>query len=139
MISVRQALVRDYETYVSWLKAHEWPVLPREALPSRGYLAFDQNADGSLSSERPLAMAWLYDTDSTICWLEWFATNPSVSRELKIEALEQLVDQVASVAKNLGFKTIFSAVKHPTLLDVLQRKSFTANDSGMTHLGRQLW
>ncbi len=82
----------DMPEVSSWFVKHKWPISPGpEILPDTAYIA---EIDGV-----PLAVSWIYLTNSTIFWLEWVATNPNykvksiISLKKLSKALLELIPQ----------------------------------------------
>lgn len=124
--SLRTFEASDYSDVASWWKAHNWPVLPIEALPKLGFIV------------PGVCAGWLYETDSTLCWLEWVVSNPLTSKEERSVALDEVISSLLSRAKELGFKQVFTTVVHPKLVDRYKNHGFVVTDQAMTNLIRSL-
>jgi hypothetical protein len=115
-------LEKDYKTLCEWWSGHEgWPAIPEVFLPKVGLIV-----DG-------LCAGFLYQTDSGFAWLEWVVGNPQADKEARSEALDLLVKELLRVAKELGFQAVFSAIKHPGLLERYEKFGFNVTDRGMNH------
>lgn len=122
----RIELDQDYPSACAWWKAHNWPVLPKEALPEVGYIVPE------------ICAAWLYRSDSSIAWIEWIIANPESDKEVRSEALDLLIQTVSSHAKELGFKFLFSSASHPHLIERYKLHGFHISDTAMTNLIKAL-
>ena len=111
----------DYDTLCSWWKSYDWPPIPLEALPQQGLII-----DG-------VCAGFIYQTDSSIALMEWIVGNKQSNAILREEKLTELVVGLKSMAKTLGFTTVFSAVKHPNLIKIYENNGLVATDSHMHH------
>ena len=117
-----------YEMIASWWRAHEWPVIPREALPGFGLVMFDENNNG-------ICAGFLYKTDSTFAILEWVVGNPVyLKKPERSEALDELIKGLIAHAKDYGYKLIFGYTKKDRLIKRYVDAGFTKTDEGMTHV-----
>ncbi len=114
-----------FETIGSWWTAQGWPVIPLSHLPRTGIVVL---VDG-----KPAAAAWIYKTDSAICWLEWVVADPQVRGELRSSVLSVLISTGKIVAKSLGFDEAFMTIKHDSLGKRIQAHGFVARDEGATN------
>lgn len=118
----------DHHSIVSkWWEAQKWPVIPLEMLSKNGLLV--ETDDGRLA-----CAGWLYSTDSKISWVEWIVANPDVRREERSKALDYLIETLTTTARVLGFNTLFSSVKHPLLIDRMQKHGFHVTDKNMSNM-----
>ena len=70
-LNIRELVSADMPEICEWYVKHKWPVAPGpNILPSLAYIA---EVNG-----KPLAVIWVYLTNSSIFWYEWVATNPDV-------------------------------------------------------------
>lgn len=122
---------KHYETVCSWWKQHKWDVVPTGLLPKHGIVIYD--------GDTPAAAGWVYSTDSKICWIEWIVVNPTLKRNIRGAAIEELIEALQALAKELGFLVAFTSVRVPRLIKRLELKGFVASESGMTNLTRVLW
>lgn len=114
-------LQKDYPTLEKWWASHNWPAVPREALPETGLIIDDMCA------------GFMYKTDSCLAWIEWIVANKEAPRTLRAISLQKLVKGLQAEAKAQGFTKVFSAVKHPNLIKLYQELGFMQTDGEMTH------
>lgn len=84
-----------------WRKARKVPAVPEEALPKTGSVCLRD--DGT-----PIAMAWLYLTNSKMTYFAWPVTSPQAAPREAKEALTLLIVELHTLARVLGFSIIFS-------------------------------
>ncbi len=119
-----------YKIICSWWDAHKWPSIPMESLPQTGIII---TIDGE-----PICAVWLYKSDSNLCWMEWMISNPKSPKAHREIALPLLIDTCTNVAKQMGFKIIFTSIKHTRLLKRLTGAGFNVDDTNATNLTKVL-
>lgn len=68
-IKIRELVDDDIAEVSEWFVRHKWPIAPSKSLlPDLAYIAE--------IDDTPLAVIWVYLTNSSIFWFEWVATNP---------------------------------------------------------------
>ena len=120
---------RDYEQMVSWHVSWKWPVLPKECFSKRGYIVFRGSVD--------LYSCFLYETDSSLCWMEWFVGNKKTTKDQRKNAKKFLINHVIEEAKSLGFRALFTSVKEGVLLNDLKDCGFIP-ETGMINCTKPL-
>lgn len=129
MITIGAFTPADYPMVAKWWKAHGWPVLPLEALPEGGgVIAYEGTT--------PLCAAWLYKTNSSISWMEWFISNPDAPKRCRSLGLDAVIAELDTRAKAQGFKIIHTSMRHPGLIRRMKSHGFIVVDEGMTNLAR---
>lgn len=121
---VRLYKPEDYETVAGWWKEWGWPPILEGHLPKIGVIV-----DGK-------AAAWLYQTDSDVAFLEWFVT--SKEREGREEAKSAVIQALTGIAKELGYKSVFSFVRNQHLIKTFQRNDYELCDEQMSILVRNI-
>jgi hypothetical protein len=115
---------KHYETIGEWWKAQKWPVLPLKTLSKTGIVV--------TLNDKPAAACWIYQTDSSICWLEWVVCNPEVRREARTDVLSTLIQSAKDVAQAMGFESIFTSLKNESMAHRIKSHGFHATDTGVT-------
>ena len=94
----------DYEELRNWWGEWELPQHHPEVLSENGLII---NIDGV-----NIASAFIYSTDSYICWLEHLTTNKKawllLSAEQRLDILDKLGKAIFEKAKAMGFKLTFT-------------------------------
>lgn len=111
----------DYETLSTWWTGYDFPVVPKECLPENGLII-----DG-------LCAGFIYKTDSNIAIMEWIIGNKEADSGARKAALEDLIKSLTDMARSLGYKRVFSMVKHPNLIQLYKENGFLESDTNMTH------
>jgi hypothetical protein len=123
-------IAKHYPIVSDWWARRKWPVIPTESLTPNGIIV--QNGDNYICA------AWLYKTDSNLCWMEFFIGSPDASKRNLSNGLDMLIESLTALAKNMGFKFIFTSMSHKGLLGRMKKHGFNAMDSGMTNLIRSI-
>ena len=94
----------DYEELRSWWESWGLPQHHQNVLSENGLIISVNGVN--------IASAFIYSTDSYICWLEHLTSNKKewllLSQEEKLDILNKLGDAVFEKAKEMGFKLTFT-------------------------------
>jgi len=115
----------------SWWQGHNFSVIPHDALPKTGYIAVNEDKE-------MVCAAWLYRTDSTLAWMEWYISNPVAAKTEVSEGLDMVINKLTDEAKESGFHTIFTSMKHGGLIRRMQKHGFGISEDNATNLVRVL-
>jgi hypothetical protein len=110
-LKYRYYTVDDYGTLSKWWIDWDWAVLPPALLPKIGIIVSNGGED--------VAAAFLYKTDSCVCWAENFISSRTSKRENRQGAIEFLVKVLSEVAKENGFSIMMSSIQHEGLIKKL--------------------
>lgn len=116
----------DYSEVAGWWLDQNWPIIPQDHLPEFGFIV------------PGIAAGFLYKTDSNFALLEFVIANPNSSKEDRANALDLVIENLILLAQELGFKSIFSSVTHPKLIDRYVNHGFIITDKNMTNLIRSI-
>jgi hypothetical protein len=114
-MNIRPVKYSDYEQLKGWWEFWKFPSPPIDALPK-----YDEELTTGLMvsiNDVNVCAGFLYETNSTICWLEFIVANPNVSKEDRGNCLDRLIEEFTIEAKKYGFNTIFSSIKNESLLN----------------------
>lgn len=124
MISIRPITDSDYETLVNFWRDWGWTPPPKDFLPDVGMITFE--------GDTPINAAFLYITNSKVCWLEWVISNKNYkNRELRKFALNLLLETLINVAKNNEYKYIYTVLKHEGLAKAYIEQGFIEGDTNI--------
>lgn len=123
---------KDYQDVAAWWKAWGWPEIPREALPEMGLIVSE--------GEVKICAGFLYRTDSCMCCIDFFVSNPEAEKKQRDAAMQMLINSLVGKAKESGFKAVFSFVRRKDggLIRRMIRAGYTVTDREMCHLVRGL-
>lgn len=113
-LTVRPITLADEPILTSWWLMHGWEPVGSANWPKNGALA---SLDG-----RPLAAAFLYLTDSSMCIVEWVVANPLSDKIERRAAIDLVIGSLVKKAKELGYSFAYTNIVHKRL-----QKSFEAN------------
>ncbi|MBJ6762861.1 hypothetical protein JGU66_19025 [Myxococcaceae bacterium JPH2] len=115
MVPVRYDPAQHFEQVQSWY-AHRNEVLTPDALPRVGFIVPGK------------AAGFLYQTDSSVAWIEGLVASPSLSKAERLGVVDAIVVAVCEESRKLGFKTLLGY----TVLDVVVER---AKRLGFGHVG----
>lgn len=113
-----------YDTYLKWCEGHEFPI-PSEKLPEKVLVTY--------VSDLAIYCLWLYETNSSILWVGWPASNKEVPFDAREGGLGYTLDSATCVAKELGFSVLFTTSGTGSVIDSLEDKRFIKGDSNVSH------
>lgn len=87
---------KHYELLLSWWKHRGLPGIPKDDLPSVGFMSYWE--------DKPLMSAFLTLTNVNYCLFGTFCANPETHHEDREAALSALSEAASEIAKGLGFK-----------------------------------
>ena len=98
----------DYDTLVSWWKAWEFGIVPKECLPPDGIIV---EQDG-----KPLCAGGLYiGVGTEFAFMEWIVTDKNAESRKIHQALRICIDELINFGKSKGMKLIYTATKEQAL------------------------
>jgi hypothetical protein len=107
LIKGSQEYVDTYCEALKWWSFWKFPAPPIEFLPEVMVSAYNENG--------PVAICFIYKTDSQLCWIEWIVADNKASKEDRALALEMLISSSKVIAVTMGFKAIFTCSKNKSL------------------------
>lgn len=118
----------DYKTLCDWWSAWpNWTPIHADCLPSTGLVVCD-------STDEALCAGFIYQTDSSIAWLEWLISDPKLPKPFRASALDFLLNELKLEAKRLGFKQIFTSTDREGLKSRLVGHGFLVTDKKVNFL-----
>lgn len=130
MFDVRNYTKEDYGTVSLWWKQWGWDGIPEVFLPENGVVVS--------SGGNPICAAFVYKTDTPICWIENYISDKEADRETRSEALDLLILSCVEKAKSMGALVAISSIKHNVLARRLEKNGFVVSDKNMTAYTRSL-
>ena len=117
----------SYETICNWWADWDWGVAPTaEMLPRVGIIVYNNTT--------PVYAGFLYETGTTIGWLEYVVSNKNASVAERRGGLGYLIETVGTIAKTKGIKTLFTSTLNKAFVQSLKKEGFSIGDEGMTQL-----
>ena len=123
---VRRYVPTDYSDLERWWKDWHWDPIPQTMLPEVGFIV----PDG--------AAAFLYKTDSPICWMEWLVSNKGLRFDERDKAVDDVVSACLTEALKLGAAAVFTSTVKMTLQHRLMKHGFKVGDTNVTQLIHKL-
>jgi hypothetical protein len=122
---VRMFTDSDYEMVCGWWKSWGWPSIPLSTLSKTGII---------VENEVPVCAAWVYQTDSDTCLIEWFISNKSATKAQRAGCLEVLIDACKDIAKTMGYAKAFCSVRNQNLIKKLEAAGIHAGEDNMVNM-----
>jgi N-acetylglutamate synthase-like GNAT family acetyltransferase len=122
-MNVRLLREGDYEEMISWWRFFRFPAPAKEFLP--------ENGKGGLMVEKEgvsICAGFIYFTNSKIAWLEFIVSNPEYRNKDRKEAIQIVITELCQIAKQKGFRAVFTSVKHQGLVNHFEKCGFN-NDA----------
>lgn len=121
----------DYSMLTQWWESWSWGAFPEAALPATGIIISNEGVD--------VAAAFLYKTDSCVCWAENYISSKEAPRNLRRGAIEFLIKRMMVEAKEQGFAIMMSSVQHSGLIKKLIEAGCEEEyETGMSNLMKVL-
>lgn len=104
-MNIRPVKPQDITMANDWRRLHGVPELPEDAHPGSGYVAESQNGT-------PLAMGWLYYSNSRLAYLAWPIVNPGFPKRPTHKALRLVIEKLVALARATEVKYLVSTSAH---------------------------
>lgn len=106
-----------YSDISSWFQARGMVPPSRKEIPGHGFIIKD------------LAAGFLICTDTKVCMMEFFVSNPNSDKSMRKAAISKIASALISKATALGYETI----KCDSTIDAIK---FQAMDLGFVSIGQ---
>lgn len=126
---------QDYKTLCSWWEFWNFPKPLKDMLPNDGVGGLKLTDDNGID----LIAGFLYETNSGIAWIEYIVSNPNIKdRNVRKQAKQEIVLYLSLLAKEKGFKAIFSSLKDKWLIKSFEENGFTKSKENTFELSIKL-
>lgn len=105
---------RHYQQFEAWYAPHVEVVMGPEFLPKVGFVA------------PGVAMAFLFQTDSKIAFIEALIANPDVKGDERSRGIDEVVGAIIAEARSLGYKSLIASTDMHIVAKRARRLGFTA-------------
>lgn len=119
MFNWRYLRKEDYDTLVTWWKWFRFPAPTKEMLPDKGkggIMVFKENT--------PVCAGFLYQTNSSICFMEYIVSNPEYRDKDRQEGIKETIRHLSKIGSLLGYEVMFTFVNNKNLIDSLEETGF---------------
>lgn len=114
---MRRFCEEDLDEVNDWYQAHGLKKIQKDLVPEYGLI------------EDGVGCGFLYLTDSSICHVDGYVTNPSASQEKRAKALYEMTEMLSYMARELGFKKLVAFTQDPNIMERALMHGF--KDEGM--------
>ena len=123
-------LDRHYNMIAAWFAEWNYPILPRDLLPTKGVVV---SLDGNIPSGY-----CGYLTDDKFCYLEGLIVVKGATEEDKGQIIPAIISAIRERAALRGAKLLNYSTNNPKLLWRFIGMGFTAGDTGLTNIAREV-
>ena len=118
---------KEYEVLVDWWNRHKFANLPKQFLPSTGYIAY--------INDIPIVAGFLYiPKTGKIGWVEWVVKNPDSTLEEMDIGYKELMDTIINTAKEDGVDVLFVSLRNKSYQARLEDVGFFVTDENATNM-----
>lgn len=133
MFNIRILEEKDYQELLSWWSFWKFPAPAQEMLPDNGLCGIMIS-----KNEVNISAGFLFFTNSKICWLEYIVSNPEYRSKDRSEAIQLLINELSAIAKEKGFKVMFTTLKNPNLINHYKKCGYLMGSTGTCEMIRLL-
>jgi len=126
---IREYQDKDYRELESWWISRGVTGASEDMLPSG--LVYEKEG-------KPIAMVFLYVTDSRVAFVEWLTTRPNLSIAEAREAGDALESALEVLAKDKGCIYILGWVREGMMVKEAIRNGYALGDSQVTHIFKEI-
>ncbi|MEQ1874254.1 MAG: hypothetical protein ABL953_11055 [Ilumatobacteraceae bacterium] len=109
-----------------WCRSRKLPTTMLQLLPRHGLIVPD------------VAVAFLYQTDSKIAFVDGFMSNPDASMDDRLSAFDAITEGLEVLARRLGFKHIWVFTTRKGVVAQAERHGWKADDKSYLFVGKEL-
>ena len=125
----------DYNQFKDWWIFWEFPIIPKDALPNNGFGGLKMTDENGVD----LCAGYLYETNSSIAWIEFIVSNPSVKDRIKRKKAKiELIYYLTLQAEQKGYKSVFSSIKDKSLINSFLQNNYTESFENTKELSIKL-
>ncbi len=109
-----------------WCRSRKLPTIMLQLLPKHGLIVPD------------VAVAFLYQTDSKIAYVDGFMSNPHATLDDRLHAFDEITESLEVLARNLGFKQIWVFTTRSGVVAQAQRHGWETDGQRYRFVGKEL-
>lgn len=109
-----------------WCRSRNLPTTMLQLLPRHGLIVPD------------VAVAFLYQTDSKIAYVDGFMSNPDATMDDRVRAFDLITEGVEELARSLGFKQIWVFTTRKGVAAQAERHGWKAQDRRYLFVSKEL-
>lgn len=107
---------KNYSTVRGLYELNGMAIVDKCFLPSVGHIAYDDRT--------PIAAGFLLCTDTSLCIMEYFVSNPNVDWKLRSDAIIMITKELIEDARFLGFSSVAASFKSDRLAEKAKETGF---------------
>ena len=128
-LKVRPYRPEDYRTAQKWWLQHNQAHLEEFLLSDLGFV---------VEKDNPVAMGWLYLSNSKLSNLGWVVVNPEAGPKLRVAALITVYRESEKMSRKMGYRAMQMLSDQPSLtklMEVTGYKRIKSHDYMVKYLG----
>jgi hypothetical protein len=94
-----------YDQINDWFRSRKFDSIPSKFLSHTGFIV------------PGVAVGFLIETNTAVCFLEPFISNPKAPKELREKSLAGIVEALEQEASKLGYRFCYGIATSPTMID----------------------
>jgi hypothetical protein len=123
--------VGKHLTYVkAWWHSRQSVDFHERMLPDCGFVAYEQ--------DRPVAMAFLFTTNSKIAILGWPVSDPESDKQVRDKALNEVFKTLHFLARQKGFEIAWTTSGIPALQKRYENLGYVVGDGNINQYHKEL-
>ena len=108
---------KHFEEIKNWWNFWSGPqVFSPEILSTHGVIMVKNNVN--------LCAGWVYSSDSTLGYIGFIVMNPKASKLDRVGCIEEMLDVLHKLAKELGIKFLFGSIENKNLVTRMRKKGY---------------
>lgn len=109
-----------------WLRSRKLPTTMLQLLPKHGVIVAD------------VAVAFLYQTDSRIAYVDGFMSNPEATLDARVDAFDEIAIALDELGRRLGFSHLWVFTRRDGVVALGRRHGFETDDHHYRFIGKEL-
>lgn len=108
---------KNYSTVCGLYELNHMTPVEKGFLPAVGHIAYDDRT--------PIAAGFLLCTDTSLCIIEYFVSNPNVDWKLRSDAIIMIIRELIEDSRFLGFSRVVASFDSDRLLEKAKETGFS--------------
>lgn len=125
----------DYsDTLVKWWNEWGWAASPPKSMLPEGGTGGIMVSKGDID----ICAGFIFFTNSKTAWVEYIISNSKYKDSDRSKAIEFLINGLTMIAKDNGYKHIFTSLNNENLIKKYIKCGYIAADKGCTQMVKNL-
>ena len=129
---IRKYTKEDYKTICNWWESHNEPIPPMSLVSEHTYIL--ENSEGTPW----ICLSLIAFNTPWIAWSAGLVSNPSVDKAGRKEAVKELWDYIANVAKDMGYTNLLCIAPNEALEKRYEELGFVVTKRNQTFMIKRI-